>query len=161
MPREPNPLIQWRVYYGLLEERPVRLDAFDNTMGSPADAQAYRDHAVLAVFQKQFGGTLTERIVLANQYAFLDLHEKWNETTEREIAEYRADGVSFSAELNGGNFPQEIFQTLYAFAETDIDFPSADGPISYGKQGQLNFAAAVRREWALEDGIPVVFDRRT
>lgn len=148
----PNPDVQWAVFFLKLEDTPPTLVRYDSTQGTPAECEAFRDHSVLCIFDKQFGGTDTNRIHDANRYVYLDDHEKWTGTSLTEIAEYIADGVPFSANLNGGYFPDEFFQRALAVAQTDYDFPNAVGEMAYGIEERLRFNAAVSREVGIRAG---------
>ena len=152
--REPNPLIDWRVYCLDLARVPAVIDTFDNTDGTPAECQAWRDHGVIAIYQKDFGGTKTERIMYGSRYIYLEEHGLWSASSHEEIEQNNADGVVMTASLNGLNVPRQMFQETIATAEVDDDFPGAVGSMAYDIADELRFNAAVSREVELRLGNP-------
>lgn len=157
MPRDPNPDVEWRVYYVDLGVSPPQLHWFDNTkgLGTPEAAQAYQDHFVLCVFQKQFEGTSTERITLASRYVYLEVQKKWTEATVDEIAQYAAarPPIELSAILEGQNLPQETFQSLVAWIEGDFDFPAPAEPDDYGIGEESRFDVQTDKDVTILDGV--------
>ena len=152
MPKEPNPDVTSRVWYVDLSTNPPRLHSFSNLDGSPAECQAFQDHFVLLVYQKNYGGTSTERIYFANRYIHLVEVDQWTGSSHEEIAELEAAGVEIDANLNGLWVPEEIFQKAEAMANTDNDLPGFNGPGAYGIEEKNRFDALVRREVDLELG---------
>ena len=128
--REPNPLVQWRVYYVDLSVKPPSVHSFDNIDGTPSECEAYQDRYVVAVFQKSFGGRTTDRIHQAGRYIHLKLQDMGTGSSLEEIAEFKEDGIEVDANLNGVWLPAEIYQKALAIAETDDDFPNSAETLS-------------------------------
>lgn len=154
MPRLPNPDILWRVWFIDMSVSPPRYHTFDNTLGAPADCQTYCDESVLCVWQKILGGRSTERVFGGARYVYLRAQQMWNRSSLDEIAAYPAAGIVIDANLNGWNFPEEIFQNALAFAETDDDFPHPVDVGSYGIADADRFNAALSLEGAVRLGRP-------
>ncbi len=154
MLRPLNPLIQWRVWYIDLSVSPPRVHTFDNTMGTPADCQAYEDQFALTISQKSSDGRTVEHVPTSARFAFLDLHQMWTGTTLEEIEEYKARGISFSANINAASLPSEFHRNAMEFPYIDDDFPSMAPSGSFGIADEDRFDASKSRERIVRLGRP-------
>ena len=154
MLRPANPLIQWRVWYVDMSVSPPRVHTFDNTMGTPADCQLYGDEFVLTVRQRSQLGQTTDRVPAAGRYAYLDLHQMWTGASIGELALWDRTGIAYSANLNGGILPTEIYTNAMEWPDVDDDFPSMAPAGAFGIADEDRYNAAILRERSIRLGRP-------
>lgn len=143
---------RWTVFYVDLSVKPPVLHSFDDTMGTPADAEARQDRYVIAVFQTVFNDSVTDRLTGSQRYVYLALQERWTGSSLEEIETFIADRIEISANLNGLNLPFDIWQAAVALAETDNRFPGAADPGDYGFPEKNRFNAVTNNRVPLKTG---------